>query len=139
MAQARTKTLEKRQIQSALKAIGKGQKKVSLPGDLPGIDGEIVEALRAVITTSRDLNTAIKTAAKTVGRDGVTGYRLDVEEREGLWADNINLLNQMTGGGVTITSSPLLDIASTFGANATVLKPFTNSQLLKKIKLLLES
>ncbi len=45
----------------------------------------------------------------------------------------------MTGGGVTITSSPLLDIASTFGANATVLKPFTNSQLLEKIKLLLES
>jgi DNA-binding response OmpR family regulator len=45
----------------------------------------------------------------------------------------------MTGGGVTITSSPLLDIASTFGANETVLKPFTNSQLLEKIKLLLES
>ena len=45
----------------------------------------------------------------------------------------------MTGGGVTITSSPLLDIASTFGANATVLKPFTNSQLLEKSKLLLES
>ncbi len=45
----------------------------------------------------------------------------------------------MTGGGVTITSSPLLDIASTFGADETVMKPFTNSQLLEKIKLLLES
>src|SRR5262249_25386183 len=95
--------LSSRHLLAALRAFRKGNFSVRLPMDLTGLDGEIADAFNDVVELNERMSKEIERLSHIVGKQGKIGHRAKLPNATGLWAANIDMVNDLIGDMVQPT------------------------------------
>jgi methyl-accepting chemotaxis protein len=106
--------LSGRHLLAALRAFRKGNFSVRLPIDLTGLDGEIADAFNDVVELNERMSKEIERLSHIVGKQGKIGHRAKLPNATGLWAANIDMVNDLIGDMV----QPTGEMARVIGAVA---------------------
>src|SRR5687767_9010394 len=96
--------LDRRELLKALRALKKGDFSTRLPLDLTGIDGEIAQAFNDVVEVNDALAAEFARISVQVGKEGQIAQRVKVPAATGMWAENVESLNNLIGDLVRPTT-----------------------------------
>ncbi len=103
----------KRQLLSALRAVGRGDFTVKLPTTWEGIDGDIAEAFNEVVTMDARMLREFERISTVVGHDGRLGQRADVQA-PGSWGEKLLAVNRL----IDDLTHPIAETSRVLGAVA---------------------
>jgi HAMP domain-containing protein len=87
--------LDRRELLKALRALKKGDFSARLPLDLTGIDGEIAQAFNDVVEVNDAFAAEFARISVQVGKEGQIAQRVKVPAATGMWAENVESLNNL--------------------------------------------
>ncbi|MDB5365705.1 MAG: hybrid sensor histidine kinase/response regulator, partial [Rhodospirillales bacterium] len=98
----------------ALKTFRKGDFTARLPGDLPGVHGEIAEVFNDVVELNEKLTRELERIGTVVGKDGKIWERARLDHGGGSWGACLDAVNTLIGDIV----QPTTEVARVIGAVA---------------------
>ncbi len=84
-----------RQLLAAMLAFRRGDFRVRLPSDTPGMDGKIAEAFNDILAVSERRATETERVCRVVGKEGKLKQRMSVPGAAGQWADEVASINTL--------------------------------------------
>ncbi|MBV8489625.1 MAG: HAMP domain-containing protein, partial [Candidatus Eremiobacteraeota bacterium] len=108
------KSLDRRQLLSALRAFRRGDFSVRLPLDLSGIEGDIAEAFNDCIELNARLADELNRISNVVGREGRISQRASLGGVSGAWHGYVDSVNTL----VTDLTQPMAEAGRVLGAVA---------------------
>lgn len=90
-----TPRLEKEQFLTALMAFKRRDFSYRLPGDLPGIDGQIADAFNDVMEITQRMAGELVRISRVMGRDGMISQRTSLGSVRNSWLESIALVNAL--------------------------------------------
>jgi len=105
---------EQQDVLEALRSVGRGDFRVRLPSDQPGIAGEIAEAFNHVVELNERTARELRRISRIVGRQGRIAERASIREAGGEWARNVESINAL----IDQLTQPAIQVSGVLGAVA---------------------
>jgi HAMP domain-containing protein/CheY-like chemotaxis protein/signal transduction histidine kinase len=105
-------SLDRRQLLRALQHVRGGDFTVHLPGDWPGVDGEIAETFNEIVAANRKIASELKRIGEVVGQEGRTRERAKFDHSKGAWGEMETSVNTLVDDLLRPTTEVTAAIAS---------------------------
>jgi PAS domain S-box-containing protein len=106
--------LDEHALLAALRGLRRGDFRVRLPEDQPGIAGDIATTFNEIAELNETTSAELRRIARSVGREGRIGGRAKLEGARGAWARNVESINEL----VEDLTVPTKEIGQVLGAVA---------------------